>query len=65
MMMRYVDGVAIENDMEPGSMFFFAAFLQFFALYCSYKLPEDKSNSKPLNSLESLEDKSEEMLELK
>jgi DHA1 family tetracycline resistance protein-like MFS transporter len=46
MAMRSVDSLAKRTGMSPGSMFFFAAFLQSIALYCSCRLPNDKSNSK-------------------
>ena len=65
MMMRSVDQFAIDNNLDRGSMFFFAAFVQMIALYCSYQLPKDKSNSKACESGVDISDKStDEMMEL-
>jgi hypothetical protein len=65
MMMRYVDHLAKDTSLGPGTMFIFAAFLQLFALYFSCKLPKDKSNSKMYDSDVDLSDKSsDEIVEL-
>jgi hypothetical protein len=64
MMMRYVDHLANETWLGPGSMFFFAAFVQMFALYCAFKLPKDKSNSKNLEAKITMASQADEMVEL-
>lgn len=66
MMMRCIDHFAKETtSLGPGSMFFFAALLQIFAFCFACMLPKDKSNSRNLNDVLDLTDKSqEEMSEL-
>ncbi|KAL3923105.1 MAG: hypothetical protein SGILL_001844 [Bacillariaceae sp.] len=44
--MRAVDSMARQRGWSPGSMFFFAAFLQFLALCCACRLPKDKTDSR-------------------
>jgi DHA1 family tetracycline resistance protein-like MFS transporter len=44
--MRSVDSFAKRSGSSPGTMFFFAAFLQFVALCCACRLPKDKANSR-------------------
>jgi DHA1 family tetracycline resistance protein-like MFS transporter len=46
MAMRGVDLIAKMVGLKSGTMFFFAAFLQFLALCCAFQLPKDKTNSK-------------------
>jgi hypothetical protein len=64
MLMRYVDHLANETWLGPGSMFFFSAFIQMFALYCAFKLPKDKSNSKNLEAKITMAAQADEMIEL-
>jgi DHA1 family tetracycline resistance protein-like MFS transporter len=47
--MRSVDAFAKRSGFSLGTMFFFAAFLQFVALCCACHLPKDKANSKKID----------------
>jgi DHA1 family tetracycline resistance protein-like MFS transporter len=45
--MRAIDSMAVRGNLSPGSMFFFAAFLQFGALCCACRLSPVEANSRP------------------